>query len=60
MKVLLVDDHALFLQSLKVLLSTKGYELAGAASNGMEALKQARILHPDLILMTLRCPAATA
>jgi len=56
MKVLLVDDHALFLQSLKVLLSTKGYEVVGTASNGMEALKQARLLSPELILMDIEMP----
>lgn len=56
MKLLLVDDHSLFLQSLKVLLSTKGYEVVGTASNGMDALKQARLLSPDLILMDIEMP----
>ena len=56
MKLMLVDDHALFLQSLKVLLTTKGYEVVGTASNGIEALKQARILNPDLILMDIEMP----
>jgi DNA-binding NarL/FixJ family response regulator len=56
MRLLLVDDHALFLQSLKVLLSTKGYEVAGTASNGLEALKQARLLSPQLILMDIEMP----
>jgi two-component system NarL family response regulator len=56
MKLLLVDDHALFLQSLKVLLSAKGYDVIGTASNGMEALKQARLLNPDLILMDIDMP----
>ncbi len=56
MKLLLVDDHALFLQSLKLLLSTSGYEIVGTAMNGMEALKQARTLHPDLILMDIEMP----
>ena len=56
MKLLLVDDHTLFLQSLKVLLSTKGYEVVGTARNGMEALKQARLLNPELILMDIEMP----
>lgn len=56
MKIMLVDDHALFLQSLKVLLTTKGYEVVGTASNGIEALKQARLLSPDLILMDIEMP----
>src|SRR5512139_2699590 len=56
MKLLLVDDHALFLQSLKVLLTTNGYKVVGTASNGMEALKQARLLSPSLILMDIEMP----
>ncbi len=56
MRLLLVDDHALFLQSLKVLLSTSGYEVVGTAADGMEALKHARILHPGLILMDIDMP----
>jgi DNA-binding NarL/FixJ family response regulator len=56
MRVLLVDDHALFLQSLRMLLTAKGYEVVGTASNGMEALKQARLLSPDLILMDIDMP----
>ncbi len=56
MKVLLVDDHTLFLQSLKVLLSSKGYAVVGTAGDGLEALKQARILRPDLILMDIEMP----
>ncbi len=56
MKVLLVDDHALFLQSLTVLLNTSGHEVVGLAGNGVEALKQARVLRPDLILMDIDMP----
>jgi two-component system NarL family response regulator len=56
MKLLLVDDHPLFLQSLKVLLAARGYEVVGTASNGMEALKQACLLRPDLILMDIEMP----
>lgn len=56
MRLLLVDDHALFLQSLKVLLATSGYEVAGMARDGLEALEQARALRPDLILMDIEMP----
>lgn len=56
MKLLLVDDHSLFLQSLKVLLSANRYDVVGTASSGMEALKQARILNPDVILMDIEMP----
>ncbi len=56
MRILLVDDHALFLQSLKVLLTTSGYEVVGTASEGMEALERARTEHPNLILMDIDMP----
>ncbi len=56
LRVMLVDDHPLFLHSLKALLSAKGYEVAGTASDGREALKQARILSPELILMDIEMP----
>lgn len=56
LRVLLVDDHALFLQSLKMLLTTNGYEIVGTAMDGMEALKQARLLKPELILMDIEMP----
>ena len=56
MRLLLVDDHPLFMQSLKVLLNTSGYEVIGLASTGVEALKQARLLRPDLILMDIDMP----
>lgn len=56
MRILLVDDHALFRQTLRVLLMTKGYEVVGMAADGIEALQQGRVLHPDLILMDIQMP----
>ncbi|MCA9934676.1 MAG: response regulator transcription factor, partial [Anaerolineales bacterium] len=56
LKLLLVDDHALFRQSLQVLLAANGYEVIGTASNGFEALDAARRLRPDLILMDIEMP----
>ena len=56
MRLLLVDDHALFRQSLRVLLETSGYEVVGMAADGMEALQQARALLPDLVLMDIEMP----
>jgi DNA-binding NarL/FixJ family response regulator len=56
LRILLVDDHALFLHSLKLLLDTSGYEVVAASADGMAALRQARQLHPDLILMDIGMP----
>ncbi|MBK8047159.1 MAG: response regulator transcription factor [Anaerolineales bacterium] len=56
MKLLLVDDHALFRQSLRLLLETNGYVVIGTAANGMEAVQQTRRLQPELILMDIDMP----
>lgn len=56
MKVLLVDDHPLFLEGLKNLLGVRAIEVIGTAQDGLEALAQARRLQPDVILMDLHMP----
>ena len=56
MKVLIVDDHALFRDGVASLLKAWGMEVAGQASNGLEALERARALQPDLILMDIKMP----
>jgi DNA-binding NarL/FixJ family response regulator len=53
MRVLLADDHALFRAGIASLLKAWGMETVGQASNGLEALEQARALHPDLVLMDI-------
>ncbi len=55
-RVLLVDDHGLFLEGLQNLLRAGGYPVVGAARDGMEALQMARSLRPDVILMDVRMP----
>lgn len=56
MKLLLVDDHLLFMESLQYLLQTYNIEVVGKASNGKEAIEIARELNPDIILMDIRMP----
>jgi two-component system NarL family response regulator len=56
MKVMLVDDHLLFLEGLKYLLETYGINVVGKAKDGNEALAKAHILKPDIILMDIRMP----
>lgn len=55
-KVLVVDDHALFRDGVASLLAARGYEVVGYAGDGAEALTRARELRPDLILMDIRMP----
>jgi DNA-binding NarL/FixJ family response regulator len=56
MRVLLVDDHPLFLDGLKNLLTARGVQVVGTARDGWEALEKARCLHPDVILMDIQMP----
>jgi DNA-binding NarL/FixJ family response regulator len=55
-RLLLVDDNNLFLEGLGNLLSSEGFQVAGLAHDGFEALAQARKLHPDGILMDIQMP----
>ncbi len=56
MRVLLVDDHPLFLDGLANLLTARGIQVVGIAHGGREALAQARALAPDVILMDVQMP----
>jgi two-component system NarL family response regulator len=56
MNVLLVDDHALFLEGIQNLLTARGMRVVGTASDGFAALVQARALTPDVILMDIQMP----
>lgn len=56
MKVLLADDNHLMLEGLQNLLDAHGIQVAGMAKNGLEAVKLARTLKPDVILMDIRMP----
>jgi NarL family two-component system response regulator LiaR len=65
-RVLIVDDHQMVREGLKVLLSTyEDIEVVGEAANGLEALDQCRLVAPDVVLMDVQMPvmdgpAATA
>lgn len=56
-RVLLVDDHDMVRMSLMLLLETSDHFIVvGQAVNGEEAVKLARQLQPDVILMDLIMP----
>lgn len=56
-KILLVDDQALFREGLRTLLELQpDFEVVGEASQGEEALRMAVNLSPQVILMDLRMP----
>ena len=55
--VLLVDDHELVRMGIRSLLEgAAGIQVVGEADSGEEAVKQARTLEPDVILMDVRMP----
>lgn len=54
-KILLVDDDADFVESTKIVLESKPYEVI-VANNGDEALRKAREEKPDLILLDIIMP----
>jgi DNA-binding NarL/FixJ family response regulator len=56
MRILLVDDHPLFLDGLKTLLTTRGQKVVGTALDGREAVEKARSLKPEIILMDIGMP----
>jgi two-component system nitrate/nitrite response regulator NarL len=57
LKVLIVDDHPLVIESLRLLLQTdKKYSIVGMAVNGESGLKLARRKKPDLIVLDLTLP----
>jgi DNA-binding NarL/FixJ family response regulator len=56
-KVLVVDDHALFRRGIvSVLTNQEGIKVVGEAVNGLEAIKKARETVPDVIVMDLNMP----
>ena len=55
--ILIVDDHTLFREGLKAILAQETqYEVVGETGTGHEALKLARSLKPDLILLDMALP----
>jgi len=55
-KILIVDDAAFMRMMLKNILSQNGYEIAGEASNGLEAVNLYKELKPDLVTMDITMP----
>ncbi|MEM8960280.1 MAG: response regulator transcription factor [Acidobacteriota bacterium] len=56
MRLIIADDHALFRDSLKSLLTARGLDVAGEAENGRQAVELTKELEPDVVLMDLSMP----
>jgi CheY-like chemotaxis protein len=53
LRCLLVDDNEAFLEAASVLLEREGLTVMGVTSSTAEALRQARALRPDVILVDI-------
>jgi DNA-binding NarL/FixJ family response regulator len=54
--ILLADDHLMFRQGIRALLETEGREVVAEAKNGREAVRLARKLGPDVVVMDIGMP----
>lgn len=56
-RVLLIDDHALFRSGIRLLLQRQHeFEVVAEAPDALEGIKRAKILDPDIILLDLHMP----
>ena len=56
-RILVVEDHPIVRQGLVALLNVvDGVEVVGEATDGVEAVKEFELRHPDVTLIDLRLP----
>jgi DNA-binding NarL/FixJ family response regulator len=56
-RILIVDDKARVRQGLRTILQlSEEFEVVGEAGNGVEAIRAAEKLHPEVVLMDLEMP----
>jgi DNA-binding NarL/FixJ family response regulator len=55
-RIVLADDHRLFLEGLVNLLTAHGFDVVATAADGNEAMARTQEHRPDVVLMDLRMP----
>ncbi|NLT31270.1 MAG: response regulator transcription factor [Propionibacterium sp.] len=55
-RVMLVDDHPMWLEALSGDLEDDGFDIVATARSGEEALNRARAIRPDVLVMDLNIP----
>ena len=59
-RVLIIDDHTLFRSGINLLLQRQeGFEVVGEAGDGLEGVKRAKQLQPDVVLLDLHMPGTS-
>jgi len=56
---LIVDDHAMFRTSTRLLLQAEGYDVVGEADDGASAVAEAARLRPDIVVLDVQLPDTT-
>lgn len=56
MRVLIADDEAIIRMGLKAMLEDMGHQVIGAAADGTSAVRLARSLQPDLVILDIKMP----
>jgi DNA-binding NarL/FixJ family response regulator len=58
-RVLIVDDHPGFRAQARALLAAAGYQVVGEVADGESAVRVARDLAPDVLLLDIQLPGIT-
>lgn len=59
-RILIVDDHTLFRSGIKLVLQRhEEFEVVGEAGDGLEGIKRAKQLKPDVVLLDLHMPGTS-
>jgi DNA-binding NarL/FixJ family response regulator len=56
LRILIADDHEIVREGLRSLLKVPGWEVCGEAATGREAVTQADLLKPDIVIMDIGMP----
>ena len=56
-RIMLVDDHTLIRRGLKLIIEeVKEFKIVGESSDGEDAIRKARLLNPDIVIMDINMP----
>jgi DNA-binding NarL/FixJ family response regulator len=55
-RIVLADDHTMIRQGLKAILESEGFQVAGEASNGRDAIATCQRVRPDVAVLDISMP----